>query len=66
MMALALVFLNWWQTYGYTGGGVLLVCFYIIAGVLVTQVQRGVVRSRDLLEYAIIGAIALAILIVTK
>lgn len=65
MMSLALIFLNWWQTYGYTGGGVLLVCFYIVAGVLVAQIQRGVVRSRDLLEYAIVGTIAMAILIVT-
>ena len=65
LMALAMIFLNWWQTYGYTGGGVLLVCFYIIAGALVTQTQRGAVRSRDLLEYVIVGVIALAILIVT-
>lgn len=65
LMALAMVFLNWWQTYGYTGGGVLLVGFYIVAGVLVTYVQRGVIRSRDLLEYAVVGVVALAILIVT-
>ena len=65
LVGLAMVFLDWWQTYGYTGGGVLLVCFYIVAGVLVTRVQRGVVRPRDLLEFAIVGLIALAILIVT-
>lgn len=65
LMSLAIVFLDWWQTYGYTGGGVLLVCFYIIAGVLVTEVQRGAVRMRDLVEYALVGSIALAILIVT-
>ncbi|MGE3797649.1 MAG: hypothetical protein AB7G88_07390 [Thermomicrobiales bacterium] len=65
LIALSLVFLNWWQTYGYTGGGVLLVCFYIVAGILVTHAQRGALRARDLLEYAVVGVIAMAILIVT-
>ncbi len=66
LMALAMVYLNWWQTYGYTGGGVLLVCFYNIAGVLVTQAQRGALRTRDLLEYLVVGAVALAILVITR
>jgi len=65
LMALSMVFLNWWQTYGYTGGGVLLVCFYIVAGVLLAHTQRGVVRMKDLIEFAVVGAIAMAILIVT-
>jgi hypothetical protein len=65
LMSLSMIFLDWWQTYGYTGGGVLLVCFYIIAGVLLAQTQRGVVRTKDLIEFAVVGAIALAILIVT-
>ncbi len=65
LMALVMVFLNWWQTFGYTGGGVLLVCFYIVAGVLLAHTQRGVVRMKDLIEFAVVGAIAMAILIVT-
>jgi nicotinamide riboside transporter PnuC len=65
LMSLSMVFLNWWQTYGYTGGGVLLVCFYIVNGVLLAQTQRGVVRMKDLIEFAVVGAVALAILIVT-
>jgi hypothetical protein len=65
LLAVCAIFLSWWQTYGYTGGGVLLVCFYIVAGALLTHTQRGAIRSRDLLEYAVVGVAALAILIVT-
>ncbi|CAN5748917.1 hypothetical protein BH23CHL5_BH23CHL5_08550 [soil metagenome] len=66
IMALATIFLDWWLTYGYTGGGVLLVVFYLVAGVLLAQTQRGSLKTRDLLEFAAVGVIALAILIVTK
>lgn len=65
IMALATVFLNWWLTYGYTGGGVLLVAFYIVTGVLLAQTQRGVVRMRELLEWGAVSILAMAILIVT-
>jgi hypothetical protein len=66
VMAQATIALDWWLTYGWTGGGVLLVCFYIIAGVLLVKTQRDVVRPRDMAEFGIVGLIALAILIITR
>jgi hypothetical protein len=66
VMAQATIVLDWWLTYGWTGGGVLLVCFYIIAGVLLVKTQRDIVRPRDLAEFGIVGLIALAILIITR
>jgi hypothetical protein len=66
LMALTMVFLDWWLTYGYTGGGVLLVAFYIIAGTLLAQTQRGEIRRREVVEFAIVGVVAMAILVVTK
>lgn len=65
VMGVVMIFLNWWLTYGWTGGGVLLVAFYAIAGVLLVQTQHGVVRRRDLVEFLIVAAILLAILIIT-
>lgn len=65
VMGVVMVFLDWWLTYGWTGGGVLLVAFYAIAGVLLVQTQHGVVRRRDLVEYLIVSAIVLAVLIIT-
>ncbi len=56
---------NWWPTHGWTGGAVLLVCFYLVAGVLLASAQRSAVRSRDLLEYGVVGAVALLILALT-
>lgn len=66
VMAQAMVIVDWWLTYGWTGGGVLLVCFYIIAGILLVRTQRDEVRPRDLAEFGIVGAIALVILIITR
>jgi hypothetical protein len=65
VMAIVMVFVNWWLTYGWTGGGVLLVAFYAVAGVLLVQTQHGVVRRRDLVEFLAVSAIVLAVLIVT-
>lgn len=65
VIAQATIFLDWWQTYGFTGGGVLLVCFYIVAGVLLVRLQHGGVRNRDLVEFAIVGIAGLAILVLT-
>lgn len=66
VMAQAMIVVDWWLTYGWTGGGVLLVCFYIIAGILLVQTQRDEVRPRDLAEFGVVGAIALVILIITR
>jgi hypothetical protein len=65
VMSVVMIYLNWWLTYGWTGGGVLLVAFYAVAGVLLVQTQHGVVRRRDLLEYLAVSAVVLAILIIT-
>lgn len=64
VMAVVTIFLNWWLTYGWIGGGVLLVAFYVVAGILLAQTQQGVVRRRDLFEYLIASAIVLAVLII--
>lgn len=61
----ATIAINWWQTSGWTGGLALLVCFYLIAGILVTYCQQLVVRSRDLAWYGGLSAVALIILAVT-
>lgn len=65
VMAVVTVFLNWWLTYGWTGGGVLLVAFYAVAGILLVQTQQGVVRRRDLIELLSVSAVVLVVLIVT-
>jgi hypothetical protein len=65
VLSVVTVFLNWWLTYGWTGGGVLLVAFYVVAGILLVQTQHGVVRRRDLVEFLAVGAIVLAVLVVT-
>jgi Protein of unknown function (DUF5656) len=65
LMAMATIFLDWWLTYGWTGGGVLLVCFYVVAGILLTQTQKGFVSRRDILEFLVASIIVLAILIAT-
>ena len=65
VVAEALVALNWWQTHGWTGGAVLLVCFYLAAGVLLAATQRTALRTRDLVEFGLVGLVAFAVLAVT-
>jgi hypothetical protein len=65
VMAEAMIALNWWPTYGWTGAAVLLVCFYVIAGILLTRTQRSTLRTRDLVEFGGVGAVALLILALT-
>jgi Protein of unknown function (DUF5656) len=66
ILAMSRVFLNWWQTHGIVGGGVLLVGFYVVTGVLLAKTQRGVVSKRDLVELGVIGSVAMAILIIIR
>lgn len=61
-MAQATVAVNWWQTHGWTGGAVLLVCFYLSAGVLLARSQRSRIRSRDLIEFGLVSLIAYVVL----
>jgi hypothetical protein len=64
-MAEATIALNWWPTYGWTGGAVLLVCYYVVAGVLLARTQRPALRTRDLVEFGTVGGTALLILALT-
>lgn len=54
--------LNWWPTYGWTGGAVLLAIFYATAGLLLVQAQRAQVGGRDLVEFAGVASAALLLL----
>ena len=65
VVAEALIAVNWWPTHGWTGGAVLLVCFYLAAGVLVARAQRPAFRSRDLWEFGAVSLVAFAILTAT-
>ena len=52
-------------THGWTGGAVLLVCFYLAAGILLARAQRVAPRGRDLLEFGLVSLVAFAILALT-
>jgi hypothetical protein len=54
--------LNYWQATGWTGGAVLLVCFYLFGGMILTQFRRGV-HIRDVVEYGSVSAIAFGIVV---
>jgi Protein of unknown function (DUF5656) len=62
VMAEATIALNWWPTYGWTGGAVLLVCFYVVSGILLARTQRQALRSRDFVEFGGVTAVALLVL----
>ena len=65
IMAQVMIALNWWQTHGWTGGAVLLVCFYLVSGVLLARTQRSALRARDLVEFGAVGLVAIVILAIT-
>ena len=65
LIAEAAVALNWWQTYNWTGGAVLLVVFYLIAGILLARTQRSILRTRDLIEFGLVSTVAFVVLAVT-
>lgn len=64
VVAQAIIPLNWWQTHGWTGGAILLVVFYLAAGVLLASTQRAL-RTRDLLEFGLVGALCFVALVFT-
>lgn len=53
--------LNYWPLTGWTGGALLLVAFYFLAGLILAQV-RGGLRAARLAEYGLVSAIAFAII----
>jgi hypothetical protein len=62
VLAQVMIALNWWPSYGWTGGAVLLAVFYAVAGLLLIRTQRSNVRSRDLFEYGLVAGAALLVL----
>ena len=62
VLAQVMIALNWWPTYGWTGGAVLLAVFYAVAGLLLFRTQRDIVRRRDLFEYGLVAGAALLVL----
>ncbi|HYJ12148.1 MAG TPA: hypothetical protein VEW66_01035 [Thermomicrobiales bacterium] len=64
VLAESMVALNWWPTYGWTGGAVLLVVFYVAAGLLLVRAQRKNVSMRDLIEFCGVGSVFLLLLAV--
>ncbi len=54
------VAVNWWLTWNWTGGIALLVCFYIVAGILLAYSQQDDIRPRDVAFYGGLGTVALA------
>jgi hypothetical protein len=62
VLAQVTVALNWWPTYGWTGGAVLLVVFYVAAGLLLVRAQKRAVSTRDLIEFGGVGSLFLLLL----
>jgi hypothetical protein len=62
VLATTMLALNWWPTWGWTGGAVLLAVFYAISGILLAWCDRQRVRRRDLIEFVGVGSLAVVIL----
>jgi len=56
--------LNYWPLTGWTGGAVLLIAFYLVAGLILAQVRDGL-RRRDVLEYGLSAAAMFALVALT-
>jgi len=52
--------MNYWKATGWTGGAALLVFFYLSGGLILSEVREGV-KSRDLLEFGGVSAVAFGI-----
>jgi hypothetical protein len=65
VMILSLLAVNWWPTYGWTGGAALLLCFFVLAGLGSVRGERQSLRDRDLIEYGAVFLGGLLILAIT-
>ncbi|HRA47997.1 MAG TPA: hypothetical protein PK819_08020 [Thermomicrobiales bacterium] len=65
IVAVALLAVNFWPTYGWTGGGALLLVFFVTAAMCSVRAGRGTLRERDLIEYGAIFLAGMIILAVT-
>ncbi len=54
--------LNWWPSYGWAGGAVLLAVFYIVSGLVLVYCEHGSVQRRDYTEFGAVGGIAILLL----
>ena len=54
--------LNWWPSWGWTGGAVLLAIFYIVSGLILVYAENGAVRQRDYTEFGAVGGLAILLL----
>lgn len=61
VMVECLIMLDWWPTHGWTGGAVLLICFFLVSMALSEIAQQQRPKPRDLLIY---GGACVAALIV--
>jgi len=65
LMVQVLLMLDWWPTFGWTGGGVLLVAFALLSMALSSHAQGAGPKGRDLALYGGVAAVALIMLAVT-
>jgi hypothetical protein len=65
IMVQCLIMLDWWPTYGWTGGAVLLVCFALLSMALTAIAQGQKPKRRDLALYGGVAVVALIVLAVT-
>lgn len=56
--------LNWWPSYGWAGGAVLLAVFYIVSGLILVHAETGQVHRRDYAEFGAVGGVAILLLAV--
>lgn len=54
--------LNWWPSYGWAGGAVLLAIFYIVSGLVLVYAEHGRVQQRDYTEFGAVGGLAILLL----
>lgn len=58
----SMIALNWWPSWGWTGGAVLLAIFYIVSGLILVYAENGSVRQRDYTEFGAVGGLAILLL----
>ena len=65
IMVQCLILLDWWPTYGWTGGAVLFVSFALISMALTAIAQGQKPKRRDLAVYGGVAVVALIVLAIT-
>jgi hypothetical protein len=65
VMLQCMLAIDWWPTHGWTGGAALLVCFFVLTGLLLAHVERKQVGERELIEYGLVAVVGLIVLAFT-